>query len=286
MKLLRFGAPGEERPGLLGDDGHIRDLSSVIDDLSGKNLDPVQLARLRALDVSTLPVVSGDTRLGPPIDGTRNFVGIGLNYSDHAKEAGKNPPDEPIIFLKAVGSICGPNDDTVLPAESMKSDWEVEFAIVIGRTARNVSKEDALGYVAGYCICNDISERAWQSERGGTWDKGKSFDTFGPLGPWLVTTDEITDPTNLAMFLDVDCARMQTGNTSSMIFGVEELVSYTSQCLTLFPGDVISTGTPPGIGLAKKPQVFLRPGQTMHLGIEGLGEQKQRVRAFEDRQVK
>jgi ureidoglycolate lyase len=227
-------------------------------------------------------LVSRGTRLGAPIAGTRNFVGIGLNYSDHAKEAGKAIPHEPIVFLKAVGSICGPNDDVVLPKDAVKGDWEVELAIVVGRLARNVSPASAMTYVAGYTVCNDISERAWQLERGGTWDKGKSFDTFGPLGPWLVTRDEIPDPSNLSMFLDVDGQRMQTGNTASMIFGVAELVSFCSTCMTLFPGDVITTGTPPGVGLAKKPPVYLKPGQTMHLGVQGLGEQLQRVRTFAD----
>jgi ureidoglycolate lyase len=282
MKLVRFGTPGQERPGMLDNQGNIRDLSSIVADFAGDALDPAKLDQLSTVDPESLPLVSRGTRLGAPIAGTRNFVGIGLNYSDHAKEAGKAIPHEPIVFLKAVGSICGPNDDVVLPKDAVKGDWEVELAIVVGRLARNVSPASAMTYVAGYTVCNDISERAWQLERGGTWDKGKSFDTFGPLGPWLVTRDEIPDPSNLSMFLDVDGQRMQTGNTASMIFGVAELVSFCSTCMTLFPGDVITTGTPPGVGLAKKPPVYLKPGQTMHLGVQGLGEQLQRVRTFAD----
>lgn len=280
MKLLRFGEPGQERPGLLDQNGRVRDLSSVVQDLAGETLDREGLAKLRVLDPDSLPVVDAPVRLGPPVAGTRNFVGIGLNYSDHAKEAGKEPPKEPIVFLKALGSICGPCDDVILPEDSTKSDWEVELAIIIGRTARNVTRAQALDHVAGYTICNDLSERAWQLERGGTWDKGKSFDTFGPLGPWLVTADEVPNPHNLAMFLDVDGKRMQTGSTASMIFQVDELVSYCSRCMTLFPGDIITTGTPPGVGLGKKPQIYLEPGQVMRLGVEALGEQVQRVRTF------
>jgi 2-keto-4-pentenoate hydratase/2-oxohepta-3-ene-1,7-dioic acid hydratase in catechol pathway len=280
MKLLRFGSAGNEKPGALDVAGNIRDLSSVIDDLSGESLSQDALSTLKSVDLNSLPIVPPGTRLGPPVGGTRNFVGIGLNYSDHAKEAGKPPPEEPIVFLKAVGSICGPNDDVILPEGSVKSDWEIELAIVIGTQARNVDARSAMSYVAGYTICNDLSEREWQLERGGTWDKGKSFDTFGPLGPWLVTTDELDDVRHLAMFLDVDGRRMQSGNTASMIFGIAELVSYCSRTMTLFPGDVITTGTPPGVGLGKKPPVYLAPGQVMHLAIESLGEQTQRVRAF------
>ena len=271
MKLLRYGPKGQEKPGMLDAAGAIRDLSGVIADLKGEALSPEGLAR-----------VSGNPRLGPPVAGMTNFVCIGLNYADHAAETGAAIPKEPIVFLKSLGALCGPNDDVVIPRGSTKTDWEVELAIVIGRTARYVPEAQALDYVAGYTICNDVSEREWQLERGGTWDKGKGFDTFGPLGPWLVTKDEVPDPQNLAMFCDVDGQRMQDGSTRTMIFGVAKLVSYVSQCITLHPGDVISTGTPPGVGLGKKPTpVFLKPGQTMRLGIAGLGEQVQRVVAAE-----
>ncbi|MBX6374487.1 MAG: fumarylacetoacetate hydrolase family protein [Acetobacteraceae bacterium] len=282
MKLLRYGPKGQEKPGMLDAAGAIRDLSGVIADLKGEALSPEGLARLAALDPASLPQVSGNPRLGPPVAGMTNFVCIGLNYADHAAETGAAIPKEPIVFLKSLGALCGPNDDVVIPRGSTKTDWEVELAIVIGRTARYVSEAQALDYVAGYTICNDVSEREWQLERGGTWDKGKGFDTFGPLGPWLVTKDEVPDPQNLAMFCDVDGQRMQDGSTRTMIFGVAKLVSYVSQCITLHPGDVISTGTPPGVGLGKKPTpVFLKPGQTMRLGIAGLGEQVQRVVAAE-----
>jgi len=282
MKLLRYGPKGQEKPGMLDAAGAIRDLSGVIADLKGEALSPEGLARLAALDPASLPQVSGNPRLGPPVAGMTNFVCIGLNYADHAAETGAAIPKEPIVFLKSLGALCGPNDDVVIPRGSTKTDWEVELAIVIGRTARYVPEAQALDYVAGYTICNDVSEREWQLERGGTWDKGKGFDTFGPLGPWLVTKDEVPDPQNLAMFCDVDGQRMQDGSTRTMIFGVAKLVSYVSQCITLHPGDVISTGTPPGVGLGKKPTpVFLKPGQTMRLGIAGLGEQVQRVVAAE-----
>lgn len=282
MKLLRYGPKGQEKPGMLDAAGAIRDLSGVIADLKGEVLSPEGLARLAALDPASLPQVSGNPRLGPPVAGMTNFVCIGLNYADHAAETGAAIPKEPIVFLKSLGALCGPNDDVIIPRGSTKTDWEVELAIVIGRTARYVSEAQALDYVAGYTICNDVSEREWQLERGGTWDKGKGFDTFGPLGPWLVTKDEVPDPQNLAMFCEVDGQRMQDGSTRTMIFGVAKLVSYVSQCITLHPGDVISTGTPPGVGLGKKPTpVFLKPGQTMRLGIAGLGEQVQRVVAAE-----
>jgi ureidoglycolate lyase len=282
MKLLRYGPRGQEKPGMLDTEGAIRDLSGVIADLRGEALSPEGLARLAALAPASLPKVAGQPRLGPPVAGTTNFVCIGLNYADHAAETGAAIPKEPIVFLKSLGALCGPNDDVVIPRGSTKTDWEVELAIVIGRTARYVTEAQAMDHVAGYTICNDVSEREWQLERGGTWDKGKGFDTFGPLGPWLVTRDEVPDPQDLAMFCDVDGQRMQDGSTRTMIFGVAKLVSYVSHCITLHPGDVISTGTPPGVGLGKKPApVFLRPGQTMRLGIAGLGEQVQRVLAAE-----
>jgi len=282
MKLLRYGPKGQEKPGMLDAEGAIRDLSGVIADLRGDALSPAGLAKLTALDPASLPKVSGTPRIGPPVAGMTNFVCIGLNYADHAAETGAPIPKEPIVFLKSLGALAGPNDDVLLPRGSVKTDWEVELAIVIGTRAKYVSEEKALEHVAGYAICNDVSEREWQAERGGTWDKGKGFDTFGPLGPWLVTKDEVPDPEDLAMFTDVDGQRMQDGSTRTMIFGVAKLVSYVSQCITLHPGDVISTGTPPGVGLGKKPTpVFLKAGQTMRLGIAGLGEQVQRVVAGE-----
>ncbi|HWL80863.1 MAG TPA: fumarylacetoacetate hydrolase family protein [Roseomonas sp.] len=277
MKLLRFGAPGQEKPGLLDADGTIRDLSGVVSDLAGETLSPEGLAKLAALDTSKLPAVSGSPRIGPPVARMTNFVCIGLNYADHAAETGAAIPKEPIIFLKSLGALSGPNDDVEIPAGSTKTDWEVELAIVIGRRAKRVSEADAMDYVAGYALCNDVSEREYQIERGGTWDKGKGCDTFGPLGPWLVTKDEVPDPQNLAMFCEVDGERYQDGSTRTMIFGVTKLVSYVSQFITLHPGDVISTGTPPGVGMGQKPPKFLKPGQTIRLGIEGLGEQTQRT---------
>jgi ureidoglycolate lyase len=280
MRLVRYGEAGKEKPGILDAQGALRDLSGAVSDIDGATLSPESLAKLRALDVEKLPKVSGSPRLGPPVAAVGKLVAIGLNYSDHAKEAGQPIPGEPIIFLKATSSICGPNDNVVLPRDSKKSDWEVELAFVIGRTAKYVAEADALSHVAGYLICNDVSERHWQLERGPTWDKGKGFDTFGPLGPWVVTGDEIRDPQNLAMWLDVNGKRMQTGNTKTMIFSVAKLVSYISQCLTLRPGDVVTTGTPPGVGLGVKPNpVFLKAGDVMRLGIDGLGEQRQQVMA-------
>lgn len=277
MKLLRFGPPGEEKPGCLDAAGVLRDLSSVVDDIAGDALSDAGLARLRAIDPASLPAVQGQPRLGPCVGRIGKLVCVGLNYSDHAAEAGMPVPTEPILFMKATSSICGPNDDVILPPGADKTDWEVELGIVIGTTARRVSQADALAHVAGYCIVNDVSERAWQLERQGQWTKGKSADTFGPVGPWLVTRDEVPDPQALSMWLDVDGARMQTGSTATMVFGVVHLVSYISQFMTLYPGDVIATGTPPGVGLGKKPQRFLKPGEVMRLGIAGLGEQVQRV---------
>ncbi|WP_203074708.1 fumarylacetoacetate hydrolase family protein [Falsiroseomonas ponticola] len=281
MKLLRYGPSGQEKPGLLDASGTIRDLSGVIPDLAGEALSPAGLAKLAALDPASLPAVSGSPRLGPPVAGMKNFVCIGLNYADHAAETGAAIPKEPIVFLKSLGALCGPNDDVMIPKNSVKTDWEVELAIIIGSTAKCVSEDAAMDHVAGYAICNDVSEREWQIERGGSWDKGKGCDTFGPLGPWLVTKDEVADPQDLAMTLDVDGVRMQDGSTRTMIFGVRHLVHYVSHFITLHPGDVISTGTPPGVGLGKKPPVFLKAGQTMTLSIKGLGEQTQRTVAYE-----
>ena len=281
MKLLRYGPPGQEKPGLLDAAGTIRDLSGVIPDLAGDALSPAGLAKLAALDAAALPAVQGSPRIGPPVTGMKNLVCIGLNYADHAAETGAPVPKEPIVFLKSLGALQGPNDDVVIPRDSRKTDWECELAIIIGTRAKYVTEDRALDHVAGYAVGNDVSEREWQSERGMTWDKGKGFDTFGPLGPWLVTRDEVPDPQNLAMFTDVDGVRQQDGNTRTMIFGVKTLIAYVSQCITLHPGDVIFTGTPPGVGLGKKPvPVFLKAGQTMRLGIAGLGEQVQRTVAY------
>ncbi|MDO9499589.1 fumarylacetoacetate hydrolase family protein [Falsiroseomonas sp.] len=280
MKLLRYGPAGQEKPGLLDSSGTIRDLSGVIPDLSGVALSAAGLAQIAALDPASLPAVTGTPRLGPCVTGMKNFVCIGLNYADHAAETGAAIPKEPIVFLKSLGAVCGPNDDVMIPKDSVKTDWEVELAIIIGSTAKCVPEETAMEHVAGYAVCNDVSEREWQIERGGTWDKGKGCDTFGPLGPWLVTKDEVADPQDLSMTLDIDGARMQDGSTRTMIFGVRHLVSYVSHFITLHPGDVISTGTPPGVGLGQKPPVFLKPGQTIRLSIQGLGEQVQRTVAY------
>jgi ureidoglycolate lyase len=283
MKLLRYGPPGQEKPGLLDASGTIRDLSGVVPDLAGDVLSPAGLAKLAALDAAKLPAVGGAPRIGPCVAGMKNFVCIGLNYADHAAETGAAIPKEPIVFLKSLGALQGPNDDVMIPKNSVKTDWEVELAVIIGTRAKCVSEDAAMDHVAGYAVCNDVSEREFQSERGGTWDKGKGCDTFGPLGPWLVTKDEVPDPQDLAMFCDVDGQRMQDGSTRTMIFGVRTLVSYVSHFITLHPGDVISTGTPPGVGLGKKPTpVFLKAGQTMRLGIAGLGEQTQRTIPYAD----
>jgi ureidoglycolate lyase len=278
MKLVRYGEAGREKPGILDSAGAIRDLSGVVNDIDGAALSPEGLAKIRGVDVNSLPKVSGSPRLGAPIANVGKFIAIGLNYADHAKESNQPIPKEPVVFMKATSSICGPNDKVLLPKGSAKGDWEVELAFAIGKTARSVPEANALDYVAGYMICNDVSEREWQLERGPTWDKGKGFDTFGPLGPWLVTTDEIADPQNLAMWLDVNGKRMQTGNTKTMIFDVRKLVSYLSFLFTLKPGDIVTTGTPPGVGLGMKPNpVFLKSGDVMRLGIDGLGEQRQEV---------
>ena len=278
MKLLRYGQPGSEKPALLDAAGGLRDLSGIIIDLAGAVLSPAGLARLRALDPDSLPAVPGTPRLGPPVARPLNFVCIGLNYADHAAETGAAVPKEPILFLKSLSAYSGPDDDIVIPPGSRKTDWEVELGVVIGTTCRRVPEAEALAHVAGYAVINDVSERAFQTERGGTWDKGKGCDSFGPIGPWLVTADEVADPQNLGLWLEVDGRRMQDGNTRTMIFGVRQLVSYVSHFITLHPGDVISTGTPPGVGMGQKPEpVYLRPGQTIRLGIEGLGEQNQRT---------
>lgn len=277
MKLLRHGARGAEKPGMLASDGTIRDLSGVVADISGDVLGDAGLARLRGLDPLTLPVVPADTRLGACVAGTTKFICIGLNYADHAAESGMAVPSEPVVFNKWTSCITGPDDEVRIPKNSAKTDWEVELGVVIGAPASGVSKADALAHVAGYCVVNDVSEREWQLERTATWDKGKGFDTFGPIGPWMVTADEIPDPGNLAMWLEVDGKRYQNGSTATMVFGVAELVSYCSTFMTLLPGDIITTGTPPGVGMGQKPPVFLRGGEVMRLGIEGLGQQTQKV---------
>lgn len=281
MKLLRYGAQGQERPGVMGDDGGIRDLSGHVRDIGPDQLSPHALSRLAAIDPATLPAVNGDVRYGPPVANVRKFIAIGLNFADHAAEAGAQVPEEPIVFTKAISCIQGPNDTVMLPKDSVKSDWEVELGVVIGTTARYVEEADALDYVAGYVLINDLSEREYQLERGGSWDKGKGCDTFGPIGPWLVTSDEVGDPQDLGMWLDVNGKRMQTGNTSTMVFGVAALVSYVSRFMTLQPGDIITTGTPPGVGMGCKPEpIYLKPGDTMRLGIDKLGEQQQSVIAW------
>jgi 2-keto-4-pentenoate hydratase/2-oxohepta-3-ene-1,7-dioic acid hydratase in catechol pathway len=277
VKLVRYGSSGRERPGVLDAEGCIRDLSGVVPDIADWALLPESLERLRVIDLKSLRLVEEPVRLGPCVGGVGKFVCIGLNYSDHAREAGMAVPTEPIIFMKATSAICGPNDEVVIPRGSVKSDWEVELGVVIGKAAKYVSEADALSHVAGYCVVNDLSERAFQMEGTGQWTKGKSADTFGPLGPWMVTSDEIADPQNLSLWLEVNGHRYQDGNTKTMVFGVAALVSYLSRFMSLRPGDVISTGTPPGVGFGMKPPVYLRPGDTMRLGIEGLGEQNQLV---------
>jgi 2-keto-4-pentenoate hydratase/2-oxohepta-3-ene-1,7-dioic acid hydratase in catechol pathway len=284
MKLLRYGSAGHEKPGLLDGQGAIRDLSQHIDDVSPETVVPKTLSRLAALKIDDLPVVSGSPRLGVPIKGIGKFIAIGLNYADHVKEAGLGVPAEPPMFTKAVSCLNGPNDDVMLPRDSLKSDWEVELGVIVGRTTRYVSEEKALDSVAGYVLANDVSERAFQMERGTQWDKGKGCDTFGPLGPWLVTPEEVGDPQNLELFLNLNGRRMQSGNTRRMIFPVRHLIAYVSQFMTLYAGDLLITGTPPGVGLGHKPDpIFLRPGDEMHLGIEKLGEQRQKVVAWRHR---
>jgi len=279
MKLLRFGEPGQEKPGLLDDTGTLRDLSAHVDDITGAVLDDASLARLAAVDPASLPAVDGSPRLGPCVGQIGKFLCIGLNFTDHAEETGNPIPEHPILFFKANSAISGPNDDIVKPRGSTKTDWEVELGVVIGKPAKYVSEADALDYVAGYCVCNDVSERDFQMKLSGQWTKGKSCDTFGPTGPWMVTKDEIADVQNLDMWCDVNGQRMQTGNTRTMIFTVAQIVSHLSELFTLHPGDVISTGTPPGVGMGMKPPVYLKDGDEVSLYIEGLGIQTQKVRA-------
>ena len=282
MKLMRYGAKGAEKPALVDAQGQVRDLSGVLADITAHTLTPKGLDRLRALDPTTLPLVEKPGRIAPPWSGCEKFLCIGLNYADHAAESNLPIPKEPILFMKPISARVGPNDPVVLPQGSVKSDWEVELGVVIGSKARYVSEAEALSHVAGYCVINDVSEREYQIERGGTWDKGKGCDTFGPVGPWLVTSDEVGDPQNLAMFLEVNGHRFQNGSTKTMIFGVAQLVSYVSRFMTLYPGDLISTGTPPGVGMGVKPSpVYLKAGDTIRLGIEKLGEQNQKVFAWD-----
>lgn len=283
MKLLRYGSLGREKPGVLDAQGKIRDLSEVVDDLDLQALGMQGLEKLRSIDPRLLPQVSGEPRIGCPIANVGKFVAVGLNYSDHAAESGMPIPEEPIIFMKATTCIVGPNDRIVIPKDSTKTDWEVELGIVIGAKAQYVAQNDALDYVAGYCVVNDVSERNFQLERGSQWDKGKGCDSFGPVGPWLATKDEIPDPQNLAMWLDVNGERRQTGSTRTMIFSCASLVSYISQFMTLLPGDIITTGTPPGVGLGMKPPRFLKAGDVVTLGIEGLGDQRQEAVAYQGR---
>jgi 2-keto-4-pentenoate hydratase/2-oxohepta-3-ene-1,7-dioic acid hydratase in catechol pathway len=281
MKLVRFGPLGREKPGILDDKGRVRDLSKVVGDLAGEGLSPKSLAKIRKTPIDKLPLVKGSPRLGACVGSVGNFIAIGLNYSDHAAEAGMKIPDEPIIFNKVTTCICGPNDDTMIPKGSSKLDWEVELGIVIGQRARYLTKDKALDVVAGYCLANDVSERVFQIERAGQWIKGKSSETFGPLGPWLVTKDEVKDPQGLNMWLDVNGEKRQRGNTKTMIFNCRHLVWYCSQFFVLEPGDVIITGTPPGVGLGMKPEPkFLKAGDVVTLGIDGLGEQRQKVVKF------
>ncbi|CAI2524831.1 fumarylacetoacetate hydrolase family protein [Serratia liquefaciens] len=276
MKLLRYGAPGQERPGILDPQGQIRDLSQHIADLSGEALLPGTLDKLRALDINLLPRVEGQPRLGPCVGHIGKFICIGLNYADHAAETGAAIPSEPVVFNKWTSAVVGPNDEVQIPRDSLKTDWEVELGVIIGQGGSYISEQDAMRHVAGYCVINDVSEREFQIERGGTWDKGKGCDTFGPTGPWLVTADEIADPHSLNLWLEVDGKRYQDGNTSTMIFRIPQIISYLSRFMSLQPGDVISTGTPPGVGMGQKPTpLYLKAGQTMRLGIEGLGEQRQ-----------
>src|SRR5579863_8237997 len=277
MKLLRFGSDGKEKPGVLDSNGDIRDLSQVVRDIGGSVLHPESLSKLSRLELSALPVVESSVRIGPCVVSVGKFICIGLNYSDHAAESGMAVPSEHIVFMKATSCICGPNDDVELPRGSQKSDWEVELGVVIGKRAKYVSKDQALSYVAGYCVINDLSERAFQLEGTGQWVKGKSADTFGPIGPWLVTPDEIPDSQDLEMWLEVDGHRYQNGSTRTMVFGVAYLISYVSRFMSLKSGDIISTGTPPGVGFGLKPPVYLRPGNRMQLGIRGLGQQNQEV---------
>lgn len=277
MKLLRFGFNGEEKPGIVDADGRVRDLSGIVPDISGAVLSDEGMQAIRDTDLKTLPIVSADTRLGPCVVGTGKFICIGLNYADHAAESGMDVPTEPVIFMKATSAICGPNDPIIIPRGSEKTDWEVELAVIIGKRAKYVTEADAMDYVAGYAVTNDVSERAFQLERLGQWTKGKSCDNYGQIGPWLVTRDEIKDPQDMTMWLTVNGKTMQNGSTKTMVYGVAHIVSYLSQFMSLQPGDVISTGTPPGVGMGKNPQQYLRPGDVVELGITGLGQQRQDV---------
>ena len=282
MKLMRYGAKGAEKPGLIDAQGKVRDLSGVLPDITAQTLGQARLAELRALDPSTLPLVANPGRVAPPWSGMGKFICIGLNYADHAAESGLPVPAEPVIFMKPTSAVVGPNDPVVLPRDSIKTDWEVELGVVIGEKARYVSEADAMKHVAGYCVVNDVSEREYQIERGGTWDKGKGCDTFGPIGPWLATADEIPHPQDLEMWLEVNGKRYQNGSTRTMVFGVAQLVAYVSRFMTLYPGDLISTGTPPGVGMGQKPApIYLKAGDEIKLGIAGLGEQRQRVHAWD-----
>jgi 2-keto-4-pentenoate hydratase/2-oxohepta-3-ene-1,7-dioic acid hydratase in catechol pathway len=277
MKLLRYGAIGKEKPGMLDAEGNIRDLSKVIADVTGDALSPAALAKLRKLNPAKLPLVKGRPRIGACVAGSQKFIAIGLNYSDHAAESGLKVPPEPVVFTKQVSCIIGPNDTITIPPKSKKSDWEVELGVIIGTRAKNIRQKDALKHVAGYCTVNDLSEREFQAERSGQWTKGKSYDTFGPIGPWLVTTDEVKDPQKLSMWLELNGKRVQDGSTSTMVYGVAFIVAYLSQFFTLMPGDIITTGTPPGVGMGMKPQRFLKPGDKMRICVEGLGVQEQVV---------
>jgi len=281
MKLMRYGAKGAEKPALIDAQGKVRDLSGVLPDITAQTLEPASLQRLRGVDPASLPLVADPGRIAPPWTGMGKFICVGLNYADHAAESNLPVPTEPVMFMKPTSCVVGCNDAVVLPQDSVKSDWEVELGVVIGKRARYVSEADALSHVAGYCVVNDVSEREYQIERGGTWDKGKGCDTFGPVGPWMVTADEIADPQALDLWLDVNGQRMQTGNTRTMVFGVAQVVSYVSRFMTMYPGDLITSGTPPGVGMGRKPSpVYLKAGDEMHLGIAGLGEQRQRVHAW------
>lgn len=280
MKLVRYGQPGQEKPGLIDAQGQLRDLSAQVADIDGAALSPASLQKLAAIDAASLPAVSGQVRYGPPVARVGKIICVGLNYADHAAETGAPIPAEPILFLKPSSSIIGPDDTVVIPRGSVKTDWEVELGVVIGRKASYVTEAEALDYVAGYTIVNDVSEREYQLERGGQWDKGKGCDTFSPIGPWMVTRDEVADPQALALWLEVNGRRFQDGSTRTMIFGVAKLVSYISEFMSLHPGDIISTGTPPGVGLGQKPPVYLKAGDTMRVGIQGLGEQQQATRAW------
>jgi len=277
MKFVRYGEAGREKPGVIDAEGKIRDISARVMDFAGGELDPASLANLASVDLSSLPLVEGNPRIGPCVAGTGKFICIGLNYADHAAESGMQVPPEPVIFMKASSAICGPNDNVLIPRNSVKTDWEVELGVVIGKKAKYVSEDEALDYVAGYCVAHDVSERGFQTERAGQWTKGKSCDTFGPIGPWLVTKDEVPDPQNLGMWLTVNGETMQNGSTKTMVYGVKYLVSYLSQFMSLLPGDIISTGTPPGVGMGMKPPRYLKAGDRMEVSITGLGVQRQTV---------